>query len=98
MSKFRWLLPKVAVLDTKEECQELLELGFTLINNERYVVRKRGGRQLKSNPKRSRDYHFSHPYLWQVWDCRKEEIVDINTLSFKIRKWVLKKFPSLRRK
>ena len=68
----KWLIPNKYPLQTKEQCVELLRLGFTLINNQGYTVYlAKDGSQVMSNARRmnkNKTYDFTHPFFWQVKD------------------------------
>jgi len=87
--KIKWVIPKVCTIDTTEECNNLLHSGYTLINNMGYKVSYRDGEQFKTNWNRTRDYKFSKPSLWQVYNNTKSTndktvIVDIYSFGFKL--------------
>ena len=88
---YNWLIPNKYPLDTPKRCEELLNEGYTLINNHGYFVFKFKGKQVKSNINRKRDYKFSHPFLWQVVDYSKHTdtttgIANYNSIIFKIER------------
>jgi len=92
LRNIRWLVPKESPLTTSEECINLLNKGYVLVNNEGYKVYKDyyTGLQIRSNPRRKRNYKFSNPNLWQVLDDVSTQkkgyshIVNTKTLWFKI--------------
>jgi hypothetical protein len=63
----KWIIPKMYTLDTREQCIDLLNNGYTLINNTGYIVTldEDTGKQLMSNKNRKCSYDFSRPYFWQ---------------------------------
>jgi len=90
----RWLVPQTKyTLNSAKQCEDLLQLGYTLINNEGFTVTLgNDGKQMRSNPNRKRAYKFSHAYLWQILDVDSEHyrVINYNKLSFKINNFVIK--------
>jgi len=90
----RWLVPQTQhTIKTTAKCNELLQLGFTLVNNEGYTVHLgTKGNQIISNDNRKRPYRFSKPYLWQVLDTNSTrfKIIDYNKISFKLECLIVK--------
>ena len=83
----KWLIPKRHTLTTTDECNHLLNSGYTLINNMGYVVfLNHDNKQIKTNRFRTRNYKFSNPQLWQVLDTDSSnsynETVIMDTTSF----------------
>ena len=86
---YEWLIPKKYPLESQEQAEELLQEGYTLINNHGYhVTLLNHSYQLRSNKKRQRDYKFSKYYLWQVLDTTKTTndktvICNYNSIGFR---------------
>ena len=54
---------------TSQECELLLEMGYTLTNiHNMSVCYDEKGNQVISNKKRKRDYKFSHPHYWRTYN------------------------------
>jgi len=92
MNTYNWCIPCEYPLETTEQCVDLLERGYTLINNAGFTVYKVHGIQIRNNIKRTRDYKFSKPCLWQVLDTSKKEVIAIRnpkSLWFLIESFLL---------
>jgi len=89
----RWVIEKEYPLQTPEEALALLVAGYTLINNEGYIVYLEKKKQVKSNPKREfKDYRFTRPCLWQILKSRTGSTINIvDNSSFLVRANVLLK-------
>lgn len=95
----KWLVPNKYPLESSEQAKELLEAGYTLINNQRYkVCLNDDGTQIMTNLKRMKKknpYDFSHPYFWQILDDNygvnnTTKMLDWNGRWFKLENWLLK--------